>query len=130
MPDEIKTSEINILQVQKTFESLMHDIKWHERRGGLLPYDWDSYEHKHIVNLCKLLEIDYGTGKILLRDSKFRLNRNQKTAVQWIQLKHLNDKIKALKEEIENGDMSDFGTMRNHWEIIKELIDKHLLEGK
>jgi chromosome segregation ATPase len=50
---------------------------------------------------------------------------------KWISLDHLNDKIKALKDEIKNFEDK---TAYNEWQLRKStilgLIDKHLPEGK
>lgn len=66
LKSEIKISE----EIRKEFADLLHDINWHIRRGGLLPYDWINYEHNHIIKLCELLKVDLGTGKIKKPDKR------------------------------------------------------------
>jgi hypothetical protein len=65
---EIK-EEWDIEEIRKAMAELQHNLAWYSRRGGLLPYDWDTYGSPHTSRLLKLLKIDL-QGYILKQDKR------------------------------------------------------------
>ncbi len=61
--------EFDINEIRKIFSELAHNIDWYNKRGGLLPYDWNSYGHPLVFRLLDLLKIA-SDGSIKSKDKK------------------------------------------------------------
>ena len=63
-----KISDIyDIEAIRKEVGELQKTLNWYSKRGGLLPYDWTSYGHPHIVKLLRLCKIKYD-GELRKKD--------------------------------------------------------------
>lgn len=65
----MEKNEFNIDEIRKEFGKLAWSLNWYERRGGLMPYDWNTYGHPYIAKLLNLLKIDWD-GSIKSKDKK------------------------------------------------------------
>ena len=64
-----KLKEFNLNEIRKEFGKLVYNLNWYGIRGGLLPYDWNTYGKPYIVKLSELLKIDFD-GSIKSKDKR------------------------------------------------------------
>ncbi len=69
--------DFDIEKVREVFSKFMHNINWYYNRGGMMPYDWNTYGHPYLADLIKLLKMDWD-GSLKSKDKKgsWRIMKN------------------------------------------------------
>jgi hypothetical protein len=62
--------EFDIDKIRKEVCQLVSILCWYQRRGGLLPYDWNENGHPIVVRLADLAKVDISDGRLRKQDKR------------------------------------------------------------
>lgn len=70
-PQHFKMTEdkFDIEAIRKEVAEFQKTLNWYDKRGGLLPYDWATYGHQHMMRLLNLCRIDF-QGRLKKQDKR------------------------------------------------------------
>ena len=64
-----ETHEFDIEAIRLELAKLQEALNWYGRRGGLMPYDWNTYGCPHVVKLLELCRVRFD-GKLRKKDKR------------------------------------------------------------